>query len=340
VKTHVAAAAGSSPHNVYHTTIMPCPDKKLEASREDFYSDVYQTRDVDLVLTSSDVQLLIEQEAVDFAGLELTPMDSPLHTTAGVAGDATSATTAAATVTAISHRGGSAGGYLEHVFRGAASEMFGVHNPTIEYVKQSRRSEIQEVKLVVGGETKLIFAAAYGMSSIANIVRKMKQGKCKYHYIEIMACPKGCNNGGGQIKPTLLQDQAQQPVALPGLGLLASTTPQSTAVPDASSLMAVDPTFAERGLDDDAVEEPAAAEAVLETNAMLLSRVDALYNTLPIDDDPEANPQVQHLYATWLGPAAADAAAAAGGTDPAAVLLRTEYHPVTNNFAAPQLEEW
>ena len=58
VKTLVANAAKSSPNNVYHATIMPCPDKKLEASREDFYSDVYQTRDVDLVLTSTDVSYI------------------------------------------------------------------------------------------------------------------------------------------------------------------------------------------------------------------------------------------------------------------------------------------
>ena len=46
-----------SPDKVYHVTVMPCYDKKLEASREDFYSDLYRTRDVDCVLTSGEVTL-------------------------------------------------------------------------------------------------------------------------------------------------------------------------------------------------------------------------------------------------------------------------------------------
>lgn len=44
-------------------------------------------------------------------------------------------------------------------------------------------------------------ALAYGFRNIQNIVQKIKRGKCPYHYVEIMACPSGCVNGGGQIRP-------------------------------------------------------------------------------------------------------------------------------------------
>jgi iron only hydrogenase large subunit-like protein len=44
-------------------------------------------------------------------------------------------------------------------------------------------------------------ALAYGFRNIQNIVQKVKRGKCQYHFVEIMACPSGCNNGGGQIRP-------------------------------------------------------------------------------------------------------------------------------------------
>ena len=44
-------------------------------------------------------------------------------------------------------------------------------------------------------------ALAYGFRNIQNIVQKIKRGKCPYHFVEIMACPSGCNNGGGQIRP-------------------------------------------------------------------------------------------------------------------------------------------
>jgi iron only hydrogenase large subunit-like protein len=44
-------------------------------------------------------------------------------------------------------------------------------------------------------------ALAYGFRNIQNIVQKIKRGKCQYHFVEIMACPSGCTNGGGQIRP-------------------------------------------------------------------------------------------------------------------------------------------
>ena len=46
----------------------------------------------------------------------------------------------------------------------------------------------------------LRFAAAYGFRNIQNLVQKLKRGRCLYHYVEIMACPSGCLNGGGQVR--------------------------------------------------------------------------------------------------------------------------------------------
>jgi len=53
----------------------------------------------------------------------------------------------------------------------------------------------------VDGKPVLKFALCYGFRNLQNIVRKIKMGKCEYHFIEVMACPSGCLNGGGQIKP-------------------------------------------------------------------------------------------------------------------------------------------
>ena len=52
VKDYFASKQGLTPNQIYHVTVMPCYDKKLEASRQDFYSDLYQTRDVDCVITT------------------------------------------------------------------------------------------------------------------------------------------------------------------------------------------------------------------------------------------------------------------------------------------------
>lgn len=63
-----------------------------------------------------------------------------------------------------------------------------------------RNKDFQEVTLERDGQVLLHFALAYGFRNIQNLVQKLKRGKCPYHYVEVMACPSGCLNGGGQIK--------------------------------------------------------------------------------------------------------------------------------------------
>ena len=91
-------------------------------------------------------------------------------------------------------------GYLEYVYRRASSEFFGVQLPPhipLEYV-QGRNKDLREVTLKADdGRTLLKFAQAYGFRNIQNVIRKIKQGKCDYDYVELMACPSGCVNGGG-----------------------------------------------------------------------------------------------------------------------------------------------
>lgn len=53
----------------------------------------------------------------------------------------------------------------------------------------------------VNGQVVLRFAYAYGFRNIQSILAKARRGKCPYHFVEVMACPSGCVNGGGQIKP-------------------------------------------------------------------------------------------------------------------------------------------
>ena len=70
----------------------------------------------------------------------------------------------------------------------------------LEYI-QARNKDLKEVFLKSNeGQVLLKFAQAYGFRNIQNVMRKIKQGKCDYDYVEIMACPSGCINGGGQIK--------------------------------------------------------------------------------------------------------------------------------------------
>ncbi|XP_054570550.1 cytosolic iron-sulfur assembly component 3 isoform X5 [Eptesicus fuscus] len=139
VKDFFAQQQHVTPDKIYHVTVMPCYDKKLEASRPDFFSQEHQTRDVDCVITTGEVFKLLEEEGVSLSELEPAPLDSV-------------------------------------------------------------NKDFQEVTLEREGRVLLHFAAAYGFRNIQNLVQKLKRGRCPYHYVEVMACPSGCLNGGGQLK--------------------------------------------------------------------------------------------------------------------------------------------
>uniref|UniRef100_A0A663LKI7 Nuclear prelamin A recognition factor-like protein n=2 Tax=Athene cunicularia TaxID=194338 RepID=A0A663LKI7_ATHCN len=185
IKGHFAEQQHLTPNQIYHVTVMPCYDKKLEASRPDFFNQEYQTRDVDCVITTGEVLKLLEQEGVSLSDVDPAPLDTTLS--------------GAAEEELTSHSGGGSGGYLEHVYKYAAKELFGIRVDTIQY-KPLKNKDFQEVTLEKEGVVLLQFALAYGFRNIQNLVQKLKRGKSPYHYVEVMACPSGCLNGGGQIK--------------------------------------------------------------------------------------------------------------------------------------------
>nr|GEY77452.1 protein NAR1 [Tanacetum cinerariifolium] len=175
---HLCQKSGLRPGDIYHVTVMPCYDKKLEASRDDFV-----LRDQ----SDDDDQMTTESKAVDFSNLDEAPLDKLLSN--------------------VSEEGhlfgvrGSSGGYADTVFRYAAKTLFDqdIKGP-LEF-RTLRNSDFKEVTLEVEGKTELKFALCYGFRNLQNVARKIKEGKSDYHYLEIMACPSGCLNGGGQLKP-------------------------------------------------------------------------------------------------------------------------------------------
>jgi iron only hydrogenase large subunit-like protein len=93
------------------------------------------------------------------------------------------------------------GGYLEHLFRSVAWELHGVRVTGPLVYTTIRNTDFKETVLEVDGRVVLRFAAVYGFRNIQNLLRKIKLGRSEYDYVEIMACPSGCLNGGGQLKP-------------------------------------------------------------------------------------------------------------------------------------------
>ncbi|KAK9091887.1 hypothetical protein Syun_026798 [Stephania yunnanensis] len=199
IKHHISKKLGFAPEEIYHVSVMPCYDKKLEAARDDFVFSVdhhgeadseageLRVAEVDSVLTSGEVLELMKLKSVDFKALEEAPLDKTLTN-----------------VDAEGHLygvSGSSGGYAETVFRYAARTLFGTQVEGPLNFKVIRNSDLREVVLEVEGKKVLKFALCYGFRNLQNIVRKIKTRNCDYHFIEVMACPSGCLNGGGQIKP-------------------------------------------------------------------------------------------------------------------------------------------
>lgn len=92
------------------------------------------------------------------------------------------------------------GGFSEHVFKFAARTLFSEEKDSLEF-KALRNPDFREVVLEKNGEVVLRFAIANGFRNIQNLVQKLKRGKSLYHFVEVMACPSGCLNGGAQIRP-------------------------------------------------------------------------------------------------------------------------------------------
>ncbi|XP_064806744.1 nuclear prelamin A recognition factor-like isoform X2 [Oncorhynchus masou masou] len=185
VKDYFTKQQKLSPDKIYHIMVAPCFDKKLEAVREEFYNSLLESRDVDCVLTSGEVFHMMEQMKVSLADLDSVPLDHVL----GEAGDPA----------LVRHRGRGSEGFLEHIFKYAASELFNLDVEEITY-KTLRNRDFQEVCLERDGEVLLQFASVYGFRNIQTLVHRMRKGHVPYQLVEVLSCPGGCVSGRGQAQ--------------------------------------------------------------------------------------------------------------------------------------------
>ncbi|XP_026523350.1 nuclear prelamin A recognition factor [Notechis scutatus] len=182
VKNYFARQQNLSPDKIFHVVVAPCNDKKLEALREDFYTHLYNSQEVDCVLTSGEVFQMMEQRKI-LKEINEVPFDTLFG---GIEEE-------------LNRHDGRSDGYLEHIFKHAAKELFNTEVKELTY-KTLKNKDFQEVTLEKDGETVLRFAAAYGFRNIQNMILKLKKGKCSYHFVEVLACPGGCLNGNGQAQ--------------------------------------------------------------------------------------------------------------------------------------------
>lgn len=174
---------------IYHVTLMPCFDKKLEASREDFVDKETLDKDVDCVITSIEVEQMLQKENIELSTLGNSTLSQPWS----------SEENNDHLPKLVKHIGSGSGGYADYIFKYAAKELFDIECENLKY-KTLRNDDFKEIVLEKEGKVLLHFAIANGFKNIQNLVQKLKKGKSSYHFVEVMACPSGCLNGGAQVR--------------------------------------------------------------------------------------------------------------------------------------------
>jgi iron only hydrogenase large subunit-like protein len=233
LKSILSKSLGIQPSQIWHLAIMPCFDKKLEASREELTDrwwahdknideSTSPVRDVDCVITSRELLTLANDRGIRLASLPLQPLPKDYRTPIP---DPTISRFLFPKPRRRSHHclaqsqipsAGTSGGYLHHILLTQQS----FHPGSKIHTQRGRNADVVEYTLLSASQEPIFKCARfYGFRNIQNLVRKLKPaggsrlpgaaarrrenaGKegNDYAYVEVMACPGGCTNGGGQIR--------------------------------------------------------------------------------------------------------------------------------------------
>ena len=177
-KTYFAEKMGIDPKKMFVVSIMPCTAKKYEKDRP--YQSAAGVKDIDAVLTTRELARLIKRCGIMFNNLKNEQFDAPLGIGSG-AGLIFGAT----------------GGVMEAALRTVASVLTGSDLNNIDFNEVRGNSSVKEAVYDIAG-MKVKVAVVSSLSAARDMMEKVKQGKADYHFIEVMSCPGGCVNGGGQ----------------------------------------------------------------------------------------------------------------------------------------------
>lgn len=183
LKSYYAEKEGIDPDKIFVVSVMPCTAKKFEAARPEMQVD--GRPDVDVVLTTREVSKMIYDIGIDFPDLGDSDFDKPFGNASGAG--------------AIF---GATGGVMEAALRTVADLLEGSSADNFEY-EDVRGLEGIKVANIKVGDLTLRAAVAHGLGNARKLMNAIKAGE-EFHFVEIMACPGGCVNGGGQ--PLQLSD--------------------------------------------------------------------------------------------------------------------------------------
>lgn len=190
VKTFYAEKTGTRPEDMFVVSVMPCTAKKYEIQRPEM--EVDGIRDVDAVLTTRELARMIRKSGIDFVNLPVEAFDAPMGLGTG-----------AADIFGVT------GGVMEAALRTVYEVVTGkelpfekLHVTPIIGLEQVKTAEIAIVKTLpeyahLKGVTVKI-AVTSGLAGASKLMQEVADGTSPYHFIEVMGCPGGCINGGGQ----------------------------------------------------------------------------------------------------------------------------------------------
>ena len=177
-KTYYAEKLGIDPKDIVVVSVMPCTAKKFEKGRAD--QSAAGVPDIDIALTTRELAKLIKHQGIIFEELEDGEFDAPLGISTG-AGLIFGAT----------------GGVMEAALRTLADILEGKDLKKIDYTAVRGTEGIKEAGVKIAGKTVKV-AVASGLANAKILMDKVRNGEADYQFIEIMSCPGGCVNGGGQ----------------------------------------------------------------------------------------------------------------------------------------------
>ena len=187
IKTYYAEKNGIDPKDIVSVSVMPCTAKKFECGRDDESASGYA--DVDIVLTTRELGRMIKSAGIKFTSLPDEEPDAPLGRGTG-----------AAVIF------GTTGGVMEAALRTAAEAITGKELENVEFTEVRGMEGVKEASYKLG-DMDVKVAVASGTKNAKILMDKIKDGTADYTFIEIMGCPGGCINGGGQpVQPASVRN--------------------------------------------------------------------------------------------------------------------------------------
>jgi NADH-quinone oxidoreductase subunit G/NADP-reducing hydrogenase subunit HndD len=186
LKSYYCQKNNIDPKNLFVVSVIPCTAKKFEVTREEQRTQDFD--DVDVALTTRELGRMIKRAGINFNALPDGEFDDPFETASGAG--------------AIF---GATGGVMEAALRTAAVKLDG-ECKALEFSEVRGTKGIKEADYTVGGVNVKVCVAS-GLANARKVVDSIISGEKHYDFVEVMACPGGCINGGGQpLQPSSVRN--------------------------------------------------------------------------------------------------------------------------------------